>query len=67
MYYPREAERDNLFTRATLTFIFIIPLLIMVLLSKGGGIPYAAIKIAPLETTGTITKIEEVKNTSQAL
>ena len=58
MYYPREAERDFLFTRATLAFFLIIPALIMVLLSKGGGIPYAAIKSSPLETTGTITKIE---------
>lgn len=58
MYYPREAERDYLFTRATLAFFLIIPSLIMVLLSKGGGVPYAAIKASPLETTGIITKIE---------
>jgi hypothetical protein len=58
MYYPREAERDFLFTRATLAFFLIIPSLIMVLLSKGGGIPYAAIKASPLEEIGTITNIE---------
>ena len=58
MYYPREAERDHLFTRATLAFFMILLSLVMVLLSKDGGIPYAAIKATPLETIGIVTKIE---------
>ena len=60
MYYPREAQRDFLFTRATLLFFFMLVLCLMLFLSKDRGAPYALIKAAPVETMGQITQLESV-------
>ncbi|MGK9416808.1 hypothetical protein ACSSUR_11710 [Pseudomonas cedrina] len=58
MYYPREAQRDFLFTRATLLFVFMLVLSLMLFLSKDRGVPYGLIKAAPVETVGQITQLE---------
>src|SRR5450830_306112 len=60
MYYPREAQRDFLFTRATLLFFFMLVLCLMLFLSKDRGAPYALIKAAPIETIGYITQLESL-------
>ncbi len=60
MYYPREAQRDFLFTRATLLFVSMLVLSLMLFLSKDKGAPYALIKAAPVETIGQITQLESV-------
>lgn len=60
MYYPREAQRDFLYTRVTLLFFVMLILSLMLILSKDRGAPYALIKAAPVETTGKITRLEGV-------
>ncbi|WP_426133409.1 hypothetical protein [Pseudomonas sp. PWP3-1b2] len=60
MYYPREAQRDFLFTRATMLFVATLVLALMLFLSKDRGAPYALIKAAPVETTGQVTQLEAI-------
>ncbi|MGE7814195.1 hypothetical protein ACQKMW_12310 [Pseudomonas sivasensis] len=60
MYYPREAQRDFLFTRATLLFFAMLALALMLFLSKDRGAPYALIKAAPVETIGQIIQLESI-------
>ena len=60
MYYAREAERDFLFTRAVLLFLFTLILALMLSLSISRGTPYGLIKAAPVETVGQITQLENV-------
>ncbi|WP_338488626.1 DUF3592 domain-containing protein [Pseudomonas trivialis] len=62
MYYPREAQRDFLFTRAAMLFFVTLVLALMLFLSKGRGAPYALIKAAPMETTGQVTQVEDIGN-----
>jgi hypothetical protein len=60
MYYAREAERDFLFTRAVLLFLFTLILALMLALSISRGTPYGLIKAAPVETIGQVTQLESV-------
>jgi len=58
MYYPREAQRDFLYTRAALLFLAMLILSLMLSLSVSRGAPFALIKAAPIETIGHITQLE---------
>lgn len=60
MYYAREAERDYLFTRAVLLFLFTLILSLMLSLSVSRGAPHGLIKAAPVEAVGEITQLESV-------
>ncbi|WDU62658.1 hypothetical protein LRS56_28770 [Pseudomonas poae] len=60
MYYPREAERDFLYTRAALLFLATLILSLMLSLSVSRGAPIALIKAAPVETIGQITQLEKL-------
>ena len=60
MYYAREAERDFLFTRAVLLFLFSLILALMLSLSVSRGAPHGLIKAGPVETVGQITQLESV-------
>ena len=62
MYYPREAQRDFLFTRAVMLFVATLVLALMLFLSKDRGAPYALIKASPVETTGQVTQLESFGN-----
>ncbi|MEB0048592.1 MULTISPECIES: hypothetical protein [unclassified Pseudomonas] len=60
MYYPREAERDFLYTRATLLFLATLILSLMLSFSINRGAPFALIKAAPVETLGHIIQLESL-------
>ena len=60
MYYPREAQRDFLYTRAALLFLAMLILSLMLSLSVSRGAPFALIKAAPVETIGHITQLESL-------
>jgi hypothetical protein len=60
MYYPREAQRDFLYTRAALLFLAMLILSLMLSLSVSRGASFALIKAAPIETIGHITQLERL-------
>jgi hypothetical protein len=60
MYYAREAERDFLFTRAVLLFLFTLILALILSLSVSRGARHGLIKAGPIETVGQITQLESV-------
>lgn len=59
MYYPREAQRDYLFTRATLILIAMIPVFLLMQLAREPAIKYAVIKSAYREAPGVVTDVYE--------
>jgi hypothetical protein len=66
MYYPREAERDNLYNRIILlTLVSIIVLGIAAMAMREGG-RYALLRLSPVETFATITQIESLPRNSSA-
>jgi hypothetical protein len=66
MYYPREAERDNLYNRIILlTLVCIIVLGIAAMAMREGG-RYALLRISAVETFATITQIEALPRNSSA-
>ncbi|WP_027856795.1 hypothetical protein [Marinobacterium jannaschii] len=58
MPYPREAKRDDLFTRITISFVLIAVAMIFVSISSNGGIKYAAIKAFPKHSDGHVDEVE---------
>lgn len=67
MYYPREAERDNLYNRIVLlTLVCIIVLGIAAMAMREGG-RYALLRIGAVETTGTIMQVESLPRNSGAV
>lgn len=65
MFYPREAARDNLFTRVTMLTIACIVLLSIAVMARKDGIRYAALRVSPVETTGIVTLVELPLGNSQ--
>jgi hypothetical protein len=57
MYYPREAEKDHLFNRVILLTVACCVVLILAGMARHEGIAYAAIRLSPVETTGTVTQL----------
>lgn len=58
MFHPREAARDHLFNRVTMLTIACIVLLGFALMASEDGIRYAALRMSPFETIGTVTWVE---------
>ena len=66
MYYPREAERDNLYNRIILlTLVCILVLGIAAMAMREGG-RYALLRISAVETSATVTQIEPLPRNSSA-
>lgn len=57
MYYPREAQKDNLYTQTFLPMLLIIPLALVLALAKGDATLHARASISPTQAIGTIEKI----------
>lgn len=55
MYYPREAEKDHLYTRIILLTVACCVLLFLASLAKHSGIIYGAIQWSAVEVKGTVT------------
>ncbi len=66
MYYPRESERDYLYTKKYGLVVFALLFLIFALMAKNEAIPPAAIKFNPQETIGKVTAIDPVPYRSNA-
>lgn len=66
MFYPREAARDHLFNRVTMLTIACIVLLGIAVMAGEDGIRYAALRITPVDTTGTVTLVELPPGNSMA-
>ena len=65
MYYPREAQKDNLYTQTFLPMLLIIPLALVLALAKGDATLHARASISPTQVIGTIDKItpdEDIPN-----
>ncbi|MDH1261850.1 hypothetical protein [Pseudomonas sp. GD03944] len=58
MYYAREAERDHLYTRSICSILLMIPLLVIIFLSKDHGIRYGLVTASPVPVTGVVTEVE---------
>ena len=54
MYYPREAQKDNLYTQTFLPMLLIIPLALVLALAKGDATLHARASISPTQAIGTI-------------
>lgn len=61
MFYPREAEKDHLYNRvALLTFATLI-VLFLASMARSEGILYAALQLGAVETTGTVTQLDDIR------
>ncbi len=60
MYYPREAEKDHLYTRIILLTVACCVLLFLASLAKHSGIIYGAIQWSAVEVKGTVTQLESI-------
>ncbi|MGE8186024.1 hypothetical protein [Pseudomonas sp. NPDC086278] len=61
MFYPREAEKDHLFTRVILLTFACCFVLMLAGMSRHEGLRYAAIQLSPVDITGTVTQLEEIR------
>lgn len=60
MFYPREAEKDNLYNRIVLLTVACLILLFLASLAKHSGIIYGAIQWSAVEVKGTVTQLESI-------
>ncbi|WP_263262347.1 DUF3592 domain-containing protein [Pseudomonas sp. RIT-PI-S] len=66
MYYPREAERDNLYTRVILLTLACIVLLGIAAMARRDGSLYSALQLSAVDAAGTVTRIEWLPRNSRA-
>jgi hypothetical protein len=64
MFYPREAERDNLVNRVILLTIACCVALAFAAMARAHGVVYAAIHLSPIEVMGTVTQVEDIPHNS---
>lgn len=60
MYYPREAEKDHLFNRVILLTVACCVVLLLASMARSEGILYATLKLGAIETTGTVTQLDDI-------
>lgn len=64
MFYPREAEKDHLFNRVILLTVACCVVLLLASMARGEGILYAALKLGAIETSGTVTQLDDIQMNS---
>ncbi|PWK39615.1 DUF3592 domain-containing protein [Pseudomonas sp. OV226] len=61
MFYPREAEKDHLYNRVILLTVACLVVLLLAGMARQEGMLYAAIQLVPIETTGTVTQLGDIR------
>jgi hypothetical protein len=62
MYSPREASKDHLYTNSFVSLLLLIPLALMMLFSKGEGLPHLKVVMAKGKAQGVIEQVEPDPN-----
>ncbi|WP_207283651.1 DUF3592 domain-containing protein [Pseudomonas sp. FW300-N2F2] len=60
MFYPREAEKDQLYNRIVLLTVACCVLLVLASLAKHSGSIYGAIRWSAVEVNGSVTQLESI-------
>lgn len=58
MYSPREATKDHLYTHSFVSLLLLTPLALLMLMSKGDGIPHLKVLLAKGTAQGVVEKME---------
>ncbi len=58
MYSPREATKDHLYTHSFVSLLLLIPLALLMLMSKGDGIPHLKVLLAKGTAQGVVGVVE---------
>ncbi|MEN1834971.1 hypothetical protein AAIM60_19005 [Pseudomonas lijiangensis] len=64
MFYPREAEKDNLFNRVILLIFGCCALLFLASLARHQGSTYAAMQLGAVQVSGVVTELESIPRNS---
>lgn len=60
MFYPREAEKDHLYNRVALLTFATLMVLFLASMARSEGLLYAALQSGAVETTGTVTQLDNI-------
>lgn len=66
MFYPREAEKDNLFNRVILLTFACCALLFIASLARHQGSTYAAMQLGVVQVSGVVTELESIPRNSES-
>ncbi|MCC2522198.1 hypothetical protein [Vibrio coralliilyticus] len=64
MYYPREAQRGNLYTQKTILLILLPIVMLVGLYAKSEALNYGAIELSPAQANALVTEVRENKYNS---